>query len=177
MNHLRSIALAVSLALGFGCTASLAADKAPKPAQLSKDDLDLWAFSTVNALAPGKSAAEFRTLPNLADEKKQILSGTDDESTAANEPVSLRFSYSDGMEIRVLDFGTQAFVTHLRVDGPGKALAQNLKIGATRAEVEAVLGRASRGGQSYSVYEGKTDVIRVFYTANLASRVEIDRGE
>lgn len=199
----RSVVITAALAgtLGFGSlSTAIAADapataaKAPTPkpkANVSKDDLDLWAFSTVNATTPGKTVADFRALPNLASEKRDELRGVEDQPAEAapdapppaeaappSGPASVRFLYSDGVDLRVMDYGDKAFVSHLRINGPGRVVLDPLKIGSTRDEVLAVLGRPTRGGGSYAVYEGKNDVIRVFYTATgTLSSVEIDRGD
>lgn len=154
-----------------------AVEKGPAAkANVSKDDIDLWAFSTLRAQAPGKSIAEFRALPKISSEKTDDLQASDDP--AKNQgPRSVRFSFSDGMRLRVMDYGEQAFISHARIDGPEHALLDQLKIGSSRAEVEAVLGKPGRGGQSYAVYEGKDDIVRCFYNgAGQLSAVEIDAG-
>lgn len=150
-----------------------------KPAKMSKEDLDLWAFTTVSALAPGKTLADFRALPNLANEAKDELRGSDDASAAASSgPFGYRFTTSDGLMIRVMDYGANAFVTSLRLSGGSRTLPNDLVLGASRAQVQAVLGLPTRGGQSYAVYEGKSDVIRVFYGEGGAlNKLEIDRGD
>lgn len=216
-SHTQAAAIAAVLAgtLGlFGGSAAMAQDAPATPAKpakpapaknVSKEDIDLFAFSTVNALVPGKSVADFRALPNLVSEKRDNLSGTVDPEPEAPKstpaatpdsdqigatpapappkpanagPASVRFIYSDGVDLRVMDYGDKAFVTHLKINGPGHVVLDTLKIGATRDEVLAVLGRPSRGGGSYAIYEGKSDVIRVFYTpAGTLSSLEIDRGD
>lgn len=154
-----------------------AVEKGPvAKANVSKDDIDLWAFSTLRAQAPGKSIAEFRALPKISSEKIDDLQASDDPSKNQG-PRSVRFSFSDGMRLRVMDYGEQAFISHARIDGPEHALLDQLKIGSSRAEVEAVLGKPGRGGQSYAVYEGKDDIVRCFYNgAGQLSAVEIDAG-
>ena len=155
-----------------------AAKGALKPAKLSKEDLDLWAFSAVGALAPGKTLADFRALPNLVNEVKDELRGSDDTSTPATGPFGYRFTFSDGLTVRVMDYGASAFVTSLRLTGGNRPLPNELKLGMSRAQVEAILGRPTRGGLSYAVYEGKSDVIRTFYgEGGVLNKVEVDRGD
>lgn len=177
------LAAALALAMPLGSPAAAqsvekpaAAAKPAAKARVSQADIDLWAFSVMRALAPGKSLAEFRTLPNLGSEKVDDLLASDDPKDAAG-PRSVRFLFNDGMDLRVMDYGNQAFVSHLRVNGPEHVLLDELKIGSSRAQVEAVLGKPTRGGARYTVYEGKDDVVRFYYTdAGTISAVEIDRG-
>lgn len=158
-------------------TAAKPAAKAPAAkANVSKADIDLWSFSVTHAIVPGKSLAEFRALPNLSNEKADDLLASDEPAKDAG-PRSVRFTYSDGVDLRVMDYGEQAFVSHLRISGPEHELLDELKIGSSRAQVEAVLGKPSRGGGHYAVYEGKDDIVRFFYTeAGALSAVEIDHG-
>lgn len=127
---------------------------------------------------PAKTLADFRQLPNLTKETKDDLRGTEDAPTAPDSgSISYRLTYADGLDVRVMDYGTSAFVTRLRVSGADHAIKDEVKIGAPRAQIEAVLGKPSRGGGGYSIYEGKTDVVRVFYTpTGTIGAVEIDRG-
>lgn len=170
-------------AFGFASVPAIAAAPAATKAKAvlaakSPEDIDLWTFMAVDALAPGKAAADFRALPNFAEEARDDLRGDLSEPQAEHAgPSSLRMKYSDGMELRLLDYGTNAFVTRLRVDGQGHAIKDALRVGDDRSAIEQELGRPTRGGMSYVVYEGKNDVLRVYYTPEGKIRaVEIDRG-
>lgn len=163
---------------GAGATAKAKVKAAPIPV-VSKEDTDLWAFLVMNSLAPGKTVADFRALPNFTGEKKDELRGTIEDNAPAEPrtgPISYRFTYT-GMEVRALDYGSSAFITRLRVDGADRVIKDEVKIGGPRAAVDAALGRPVTGGGSYAVYEGKTDVIRVFFTpTGTVSAVEINHG-
>lgn len=172
-SHLLLAALLLAASTNPGLAAG--AKAAAKPT-VSPADIDLWAFSVLHALAPGKTLAEFRALPKLSDEKTEDLHA-EDAPTQSQAPHSVRLNFADGMRLRVIDYGEQAFISHLRVDGAEHPLLDALKIGATRAQVEAVLGRPSRGGISYTVYDGKDDTVRFFYAPDgKLSAVEIDTG-
>lgn len=185
MSHrMEAVALAIGLALGLGNAAQAAElqkkKAAPALPTVSPDDIDLWAFSTVSAAVSAKTVTEFRAIPNLAAEAKDDLRGLKEDNAEAQSsygPVGYRFTYSDGLDLRVLDYGESAFVTRMRLSGADRVVKDEVKIGGPRSDIEASLGRPSRGGGSYAVYEGKNDVIRVFYTpSGLISAVEVDRG-
>ncbi len=179
--------LAVALILGMGTAGATQAvtpeknkAKAAAIPTVSKEDIDLWAFLTVSGAAPGKTIADFRAIPNLTDEKKDDLRGTVQDNAPAEPgfgPIAYRFTYANGLEVRVLDYGESAFVTRLRINGADRVIKDDLKIGSPRAQIEAALGRPVRGGISYAVYEGKADQIRVFYTpTGTISSVEVEHG-
>lgn len=184
VENVATLTLAVALTLALGSAGAAQASDlqkvkaaAARPT-VSPEDIDLWGFSTVNGLAPGRSVADFRAMPNLAKETKDDLRGVQGEPDKPSfGPVGYRFSFSDGLDLRVMDYGDSAFVTRLRINGADRVIKGELKIGGSRAQIEEELGRPARGGGTYSVYEGKTDVVRVFYTkAGAISSVEIDRG-
>ena len=180
--------MAFALASGLGSVAEAAPSPealqkvkaAPALPTVSPDDIDLFAFSAVSGSVSAKTVAEFRAIPNLASESKDDLRGLKEdnaEAQASYGPVGYRFTYSDGLDLRVLDYGESAFVTRMRLSGADRVVKDEVRIGGPRSGIEAVLGRPSRGGGSYAVYEGKNDVVRVFYTpAGLISAVEVDRG-
>ncbi|WP_411887199.1 hypothetical protein [Hydrocarboniphaga effusa] len=184
MSHRMGVlVLALALASGLGSAVQAAESQKARTQALptvSADDIDLWAFSTVSASVSAKTVAEFRAIPNLASESKDDLRGLKEdnaEAQASYGPVGYRFTYSDGLDLRVLDYGESAFVTRMRLSGVDRVVKDEVKIGGPRSGIEAALGRPSRGGGSYAVYEGKNDVVRVFYTpAGLISAVEVDRG-
>ncbi|MGQ0531032.1 MAG: hypothetical protein ACT4PG_14755 [Panacagrimonas sp.] len=139
-------------------------------------DIDLWAFSASSALAPSKTVDEFKAQSGFESEEVQLLNGNTEAKDVKPFPRQVTLKYRDGLRIRVLDYGQQAFVSQIRVSGASWPIHGGLKLGSTRAEVEAVLGKPKRGGQSYSIFEGETDVVRVMYADGKLSSVEIDRG-
>lgn len=139
-------------------------------------DIDLWAFSASSALAPGKTVEELRAQAGFESEDVQLLHGNTEAKDVKPFPRQVTLKYRDGLRIRVLDYGKQAFVSQIRVSGASWPIHGGLKLGSTRPEVEAVLGKPKRGGQSYSIFEGETDVVRVMYQDGKVTVVEISRG-
>ena len=142
----------------------------------AESDVDLWAFSASNELAPSKTLEEFRAQAGFESEDVQLLNGNTEAKDVKPYPRQVTLKYRDGLRIRVLDYGQQAFISQIRVSGASWPIHGGLKVGSTRKEVEAVLGKPKRGGTSYSVFEGETDVVRVMYTDSKVTAVEIDRG-
>ncbi len=180
MSPGKAMWLAVAFACGAGTAIPAGAvDKTDTaPPTLSQEDIDLWAFMAVSDLAPGKTVADFRAMPNFSGETRDELRGLkDDAEQTRGGPVGYRFAYSDGLDVRVLDYGESAFITRLRVSGAERTVKDTVKIGSSREQIESTLDRPTRAGGSYWVYEGKNDQIRVFYTPKGAvSAVEVDRG-
>lgn len=139
-------------------------------------DIDLWAFSATSAVAPAKTVDEFKALQGFESESVQPLNGNTEAKDVKPFPRLVTLKFRDGLRVRLVDYGQQAFVSQVRVSGASWPLHGGLKVGSTRAEVEALLGKPARGGQTYSVYEGKTDVVRVMYQNGTVGSVEIDRG-
>ena len=144
--------------------------------QAAPSDIDLWAFSASDALAPSKTVEELRAQTGFESEEVQLLNGNTEAKDVPPFPRQVTLKYRDGLRIRVLDYGKQAFVSQIRVSGPSWPIHDGLKVGSTRKEVEAVLGKPKRGGASYSIFEGETDAVRVMYTDGKVTSVEIDRG-
>lgn len=155
------------------------ASAAPKPkpkAAVTPQDIDLWAFTSAGALATGKTLDEFKALPAFVGEQSVLLNGDLEATDTKGKPKLVTLTYRDGLRVRVIDYGTQAFVTQVKVNGPGRVLKDDIKVGSSRAEVEAALGVPSRGGGNYSLYQGSSDSVRFFYSNNVVTSVEIDRG-
>lgn len=152
-----------------------AAAPAAKPTA-SPQDIDLWAFTSASAQASGKSLAEFKALPGFASEQSLLLNGDLEATEVKDKPKLVTLNYSNGLRVRVIDYGTQAFVSQVRVTAPGRALKDNITVGSSRAEVETSLGAPTRGSGSYAVYQGSTDTVRFSYANDVVTAVEIDRG-
>jgi hypothetical protein len=160
-------------------TKSAAAPAKPAAAPvktLTPEDIDLWSFTSSTSVASAKTVDEFKAVSGFVREKVDLLTGDLENKDTAGKPTQVTLYYQGGLRVRVINYGTQAFLTQVRADGPGPVFKDNIKVGSARAEVEASLGRPNRGGGSYTVYQGKTDTVRFTYTNNLVTSIEIDRG-
>ncbi|MGB0955033.1 MAG: hypothetical protein ACPGZP_03435 [Panacagrimonas sp.] len=149
---------------------------APLAAQQPVTDIDLWAFSASTALAPGNNVDEFKAQQGFIREEVQSLHADLDAQDAEPYPRLVTLHYQGGLRVRVVDYGEQAFLSQVKLNGPGRELHGGIKIGDTRKDALEKMGQPSRGGNSYSVFEGEKDVVRFMYQNGRLTSVEIDRG-
>ncbi len=158
--------------IGMTLLLTIGAAQAQKPAE----DIDLWAFSASTGLAPGKNINEFKAQQGFIREEVQSLHADLDAQDAEPYPRLVTLHYQGGLRVRVVDYGEQAFLSQVKLNGPGRELHGGIKIGDTRKDALEKMGQPSRGGNSYSVFEGEKDVVRFMYQNGRLTSVEIDRG-
>lgn len=158
-----------------------AAPEVAAPAKAAKvkrsaEDIDLWAFSSANAIAPGGTIDALKALPGFVSEKRDEIKPAIEGKEVPKYPQPVTLNYEGDVRVRLIDYGTQAFVSQVKVSSASRELADGIKVGMTREQIEGILGVPTRGTSYHMVYEGKTDTIRFLFASGIVSSVEIDRG-